>query len=507
VHSLGPVTAVFRALLLGVLVLSLGALWSRWRPTLRQLRALEVTLFALILVFFLTAQYALMLRSVRASDSIQLLSVVNGGLLWMLAMIFTYAIFVPNTWRRAAAIILPMALAPMAVPWFLGHFHPEFYEVALRVANPEHLSEHSLFLLLGAFTAIFGTHTINSLRTEAYEARQLNQYRLGRRLGGGGMGDVFLAEHRMLKRPCAIKLIRPELVGNPHVFARFEREVRATAGLSHCNTVEIYDYGRNDDGAFYYVMEYLPGLSFSELVHRHGPMSPARVIYLLRQACDALREAHEAGMVHRDIKPANLMSAQRGGQYDVTKLLDFGLVKTLSHDQSVHLSQEGTVAGSPLYMAPEQVMSTGPPDARTDIYGLGAVAYFMLTGRPPFTGNNAMAVMIAHSRDPVTPLRQLQPDIPADLEQLVLRCLAKDPRERYPDAVALAEALSVCGEASNWSPQHAAQWWRTHCQRQPLVAEPSEPQGQSSAEVLPSASHDGPVSSRMLQATEPPRYM
>jgi serine/threonine-protein kinase len=212
-------------------------------------------------------------------------------------------------------------------------------------------------------------------------------------------------------------------------------------------------------------------------------------------------------MVHRDIKPANLMSAQRGARYDVTKLLDFGLVKTLTHDQSVHLSQEGAVAGSPLYMAPEQVMNTSPPDARTDIYGLGAVAYFMLTGRPPFTGKNAMAVMIAHSRDPVTPLRQLRPEIPADLEEVVLRCLAKDPRERYPDASALAEALAACAEAANWSPEHAAQWWRRHCQGELPVVDSSEGHGPSSADLIPSESHDSPVSTRVLQATEPPRYL
>ena len=201
-------------------------------------------------------------------------------------------------------------------------------------------------------------------------------------------------------------------MGNQRVFARFEREVRATARLSHWNTIEIFDYGRNDDGAFYYVMEYLPGLSLADLVERFGPMPPARVIYLLRQACDALPEAHDSGLIHRDIKPANLMAAYRGGRYDVTKLLDFGLVKTLAENESIHLSQEGTVAGSPLYMAPEQVMHNQPPDRPTDIYGLGAVAYFTLTGRPPFLGQTAMEVMVAHARDPVPPLSQFRPISP-----------------------------------------------------------------------------------------------
>ncbi len=481
-HRFESVTVFFNGLMLGLLILSFAALSSRWRPTLAQLRAFEVNLFALILAFFTTAQYALMLASVRADDPLHLLSVVKGNLLGMLAMMFTYAIFIPNNWRRAAFMIVPMALAPMVVPWVLGQFHPELYEVAVRVANLEQLSEQGLFLFLGAFTAIYGTHTINSLRTEAYQARLSNQYHLGRKLGGGGMGEIYFAEHQLLKRPCAIKLIRHDLAGNPRIFARFEREVRATAALSHWNTIEIYDYGRNDDGSFYYVMEYLPGLSLSQLVHRHGPMAAVRVIYLLRQACDALGEAHESGLVHRDIKPANLMSAYRGGHYDVAKLLDFGLVKTLSEDhQSIHLSQEGTVAGSPLYMAPEQIMNTGPADARTDIYALGAVAYFMLTAQPPFTGENAMAVMIAHTRDPVPPPSQIKPGIPSDLEEVVLRCLAKDPKDRYPTTAHLAEALNACADAANWSPQHAAHWWRSHGQTAPDAATPP----QSGLERLP----------------------
>ena len=423
--------------------------------------------FSLIIVFFMAAQYFLMLRGVRENDPLRLLAAVKSSVLWMLAMIVTYAIFIPNNWIRAAKMIVPMALAPMAVPWILGLAHPELYQVAIRAANFEKISEDGLFLLLGAFTAIFGTHTINTLRTEAYEAKLLNQYRLGRKLGGGGMGEVFLAEHQLLKRPCAIKLIRHDLVGNQRVFARFEREVRATALLSHWNTIEIFDYGRNDDGAFYYVMEYLPGMSLADLVERFGPMPPARTIYLLRQACEALNEAHNSGLIHRDIKPANLMAAYRGGHYDVTKLLDFGLVKTLSEDNSIHLSHEGTVAGSPLYMAPEQVMHHQPPDRPTDIYGLGAVAYYTLTGRPPFLGQTAMEVMVAHARDPVIPPSQIHRTVPLDLEAVVLRCLAKDPNERYPDAPSLAQALDACADASNWSPEHAADWWLANLSLKP----------------------------------------
>ena len=320
----------FYGMLLALLIVCTAALSSRWQPTLRQLRHLEITLFVLIVILFMAAQYVLMLRAVRDNDPARLARAVKISTLWMVAFMFTYAIFIPNPWRRAARLIVPMALAPMTVPWVLGAIHPELYHVAIKTASLENMSEDGLFLVLGAFTAIFGTHTINTLRIEAYRARLLNQYRLGRKLGGGGMGEVYLAEHQLLKRPCAIKLIRHDLIGNQRIFARFEREVRATAQLSHWNTIEIFDYGRNDNGAFFYVMEYLPGLSLAELVERFGPMPAARVIYLLRQACDALHEAHEAGLVHRDIKPANLMAAYRGGLHDVAKILDFGLVKTLS---------------------------------------------------------------------------------------------------------------------------------------------------------------------------------
>ena len=494
-------TVFFHGIMLGLLLLSLGTLSSQWKPTPRRLRAFEVALFSLIIVFFMAAQYSLMLRGVRDNDPIRVLAAVKSSVLWMLAMIFTYAIFIPNHWVRAAKLIIPMALAPVAVPWILGLAHPELYEVAIRAANFDKISEDGLFLLLGAFTAIFGTHTINTLRTEAYEAKLLNQYRLGRKLGGGGMGEVYLAEHQLLKRPCAIKLIRHELVGNQRVFARFEREVRATARLSHWNTIEIFDYGRNDDGAFYYVMEYLPGLSLADLVERFGPMPPGRVIYLLRQACEALNEAHNSGLIHRDIKPANLMAAYRGGHYDVTKLLDFGLVKTLSEDQSIHISHEGTVAGSPLYMAPEQVMHNQPPARPTDIYGLGAVAYYTLTGRPPFLGQTAMEVMVAHARDPVIPPSQVHCTVPLDLEAVVLRCLAKNPKDRYSDTPGLAEALDACADAANWSPAHAADWWLAN-----LSLNPSEITAPLVSERVP-PTEESPAPTEELESAEVPRFM
>src|SRR5262249_18203554 len=207
------------------------------------------------------------------------------------------------------------------------------------------------------------------------EARQLGQYHLGRRIGAGGMGEVYLAEHQLLKRPCALKLIRPDSVADPTALARFEREVRLTATLSHPNTVEVYDYGRTEAGVYYYVMEYLPGLSLAELVERHGPLPPGRAVYLLRQVCRSLGEAHAAGLIHRDIKPSNIFVSRRGGVDDVAKLLDFGLALPPAGYGEPELSGEGWILGTPQFMSPEQAQGGADLDGRSDIYSLGAVAY------------------------------------------------------------------------------------------------------------------------------------
>jgi serine/threonine-protein kinase len=274
-----------------------------------------------------------------------------------------------------------------------------------------------------------------------------------------------------MKRPCAIKVIRPSKAADPQALARFEREVRATAKLTHWNTVEIFDYGRTDDGTFYYVMEYLPGMSVGELVDMHGPLEPSRVIHLLRQTCDALSEAHSLQLIHRDIKPGNIFVAQRGGVHDVAKLLDFGLAKPLLSDESaVSLTQEGSITGSPLYMSPEQAMGDRPPDARSDIYSLGALAYFMLTGSPPFDGANPLKVIFAHAHQAPVPPSQLQTDIPADLERVILRCLEKNPDDRFQTTAELSAALGQCGSATHWSRELAADWWRAIANLKPAKA-------------------------------------
>jgi len=225
--------------------------------------------------------------------------------------------------------------------------------------------------------------------------------------------------------------------------------------------VEIYDYGHAEDRTFYYVMEYLPGLNLDELVRLHGPLPPDRIVHLLLQACDALREAHEQGLIHRDIKPANIFAAQRGGVFDVVKLLDFGLARPVTYQGDAHLTQDGVITGSPLYMSPEQ--ATGEPtDERTDIYSLGAVAWFLATGRAPFEDPNPLKVILAHTHQTPGRPSDIQPDIPAALDAVILQCLEKKPDDRPGTVAELRQLLQDVPASEGWSDAQAAAWWTCH---------------------------------------------
>jgi hypothetical protein len=444
-----PVLLGFHVLVVLVLSLSAARLWRLRDMSIRQLRISELVTFGLPAVFFLMLQHR-----VTMADSTRVF--MPPPLPFWLLLIFTYGMFIPNTWQRAAFVIGAMAVAPALLMAGTMLAYPQIADRITMVG----MAQQILVLLIAAVASVCGTGLINTLRREVFEAKQIGQYRLVKLLGAGGMGEVYLAEHRMLKRPCAIKLIHPDRAGDPHVLARFEREVQMTARLSHWNTVEIFDYGRTDDGTFFYVMEYLPGLNLEELLERHGPLPAERVVHFLRQVCQGLHEAHNVGLIHRDIKPANIFAAQRGGLYDVVKLLDFGLVKPVGENASPSLSQEGGISGTPLFMSPEQARGLGDLDARSDIYSLGAVAYALLTGRPPFNGSNPLDVMIAHVRDEVKWPSQHRADMPADLERVILRCLAKSPEDRFQDVFSLEQALAECAAAERWTQRHAANWWR-----------------------------------------------
>jgi len=440
---------VFHVGLIAVLALEAYLLCYHCAACLNSLRMAELVIFGATAAF------------VAAKGGMNLIVCAEQGYLpnlvghWF-ALIYTYAIFIPNRWPRALAVLSLLALVPCAVLFGLGLFHP----LVGALITPQYVVELLVMLTFGVASSVVGTNLIGHLREQAFEAQQLGQYRLKRLLGAGGMGQVYLAEHQMLKRPCAVKLIRPGKGNDALALARFAREVQATARLSHWNTIEIYDYGRTDDGTFYYVMEYLPGMSLQELIDEEGPLSPARAVFFLRQACEGLQEAHAQRFIHRDLKPGNLFSAHRGGRYDVLKVLDFGLVKDIDNRQDdAQLTADRSITGSPLFMSPEQALGDRPPDERSDIYSLGATAYFLLTGRPPFQDERILKLLFAHAHEPVIPPTQVRADLPEDLEKVLLKCLAKRPEDRYQSMEELEQALGGCECASGWTFRQAADWW------------------------------------------------
>ncbi len=427
-------------------------LCRRCQLSARALNFLQLIIFGVPALFFL---YVERLEMLECASKGFLPSPVG---VWLL-LIFTYALMIPaQCWKRATAVITLMVIAPLALEaWMLAT--NELCQMATN-AGPGYLLNQVLMLGVGAVIAIVGMRTMRSLRSEVFQARQLGAYQLKRLLGRGGMGDVYLAEHHMIRRPCAIKVIPPDRAGDPRALARFEREVQAIAGLSHWNSVDVYDYGRAEDGAFYYVMEYLPGWSLQQLVDQYGPLPPERAIYLLRQTCDALAEAHGKGLIHRDLKPANIFSAERGGIYDVAKLLDFGLAKPVLRSRDAQATLDGGITGTPLYMSPEQAHGDQDPDRRSDIYSLGAVAYFLVTGRPPFLSERPLEVIVAHASKAVEPPSRFNPEVPEDLERVILKCLAKDPAERYQTVQELRAALDACRDAGRWDARQAEAWWQ-----------------------------------------------
>jgi eukaryotic-like serine/threonine-protein kinase len=301
-------------------------------------------------------------------------------------------------------------------------------------------------------------------RRAALKAQHLGQYTLDAKLGEGGMGMVYRAHHDMLQRPTAVKFLGIEKT-NEQTIARFEREVQLTSRLNHPNTIAIYDYGRTPEGVFYYAMEYLEGINLEDLVSKHGPQPEARVIYILLQVCGSLAEAHSIGLIHRDIKPANIFLTQRGGMFDFVKLLDFGLVKALDSRKDASLTTAGSLTGTPLYMPPEAIQQAAM-DPRSDLYALGAVGYFLLTGTPVFDGESVISVLQKHVMEPPqTPSSRLGRPISAPLEAVLLKCLAKLPTDRPASANELADELSRCTTAQPWTRKNADEWWQQNYPR------------------------------------------
>ena len=368
-------------------------------------------------------------------------------------MLILRAALVPSTARRSLVLGLVAAAAIFACT------------IVVRTKTPGHsllgaLTIVGIFVSMTVAASTLVTRVIYGLRQRASEALRLGQYLLEEKIGEGGMGIVYRASHAMLKRPTAVKLIAPSKASPDHLL-RFEREVQLTARLTHPNTIAIFDYGRTNDGVFYYAMEYLDGLSLETLVALHGAQPPARVTHVLKQACAALAEAHGVGLVHRDIKPANLMLCRRGGLADVLKVLDFGMVKELVGAEAPKLSKENAVLGTPLFMSPEAITTPEQTDGRSDLYALGAVAYYLLTGTHVFPSSSAFQVLAAHVHsDPEPPSARLGAPLPDGLGELVLRCLRKDVRDRPQSAGEMLAALEALPLV--WGHADAEAWWSKH---------------------------------------------
>ena len=378
---------------------------------------------------------------------------VYSAFIWHTFAVFTRVVIVPSTGRRTLVVTavsyVPLVLASVVLlgrdQWVSG-FPP-----------PAMLGGTTLFAAVASALAATGSRVIYGLRKQVSQAQQLGQYTLDEKIGAGGMGEVYRARHAMLRRPTAIKLLAMDQYGAEAV-ERFEREVQHTSLLTHPNTIAIFDYGRSPDGLFYYAMEYVDGLNLRTLVGRFGPQPAARVIHIMRQVCGALDEAHTSGLIHRDIKPANILLCRRGRKPDVVKVVDFGLVKEFHRDEEA--STPKVIAGTPAYLAPEAVNDPGSVGPRSDLYSLGAVGYFLLTGEPVFEGKNAVDLCVQHaSKPPVPPSQRTDAQIPTELEELILACLAKPVEDRPVDAQALRLALTELSAYRTWNEAVALDWW------------------------------------------------
>jgi serine/threonine-protein kinase len=328
---------------------------------------------------------------------------------------------------------------------------------------------------LGALAAIsvLITQALYGMRKSLHKARSLGNYVIERELGQGGMGRVFMAQHALLCRPTAIKTLEAiQFDGRPGHLKRFEREVRLSATLTHPNTITIYDFGRSSDDTFYYAMEYLEGLDLQRLVERFGSMPPERAVYILRQVCGALAEAHARGIIHRDIKPSNIFLTNRGGLFDFVKVLDFGLAKQVDVDDTSTLTQDGALFGTPRYMAPEMVYGKDEVDNRADIYNVGGVAYWMVTGHAPFESESSVEVIVDHVKtEPKPPSTVTEVPIPEELDGIILRCLEKKPSDRFQTALELLSALDGIQFEEPWDEDRACSWWSLHAPEDVRISE------------------------------------
>ena len=378
-------------------------------------------------------------------------------------LVAVFPFFVPSTFGKSMlASIAAASMGPLA---YLIH-------AAMGAQLPPAAQIVSLYApnYLAAGISFFPIYLLNKDRSDLHQARRMGSYQLVERLGHGGMGEVWKAHHDMLARSAMIKMIKPGLVGerspqeSRRVLQRFHREAQATAALESPHTVKLFDFGLTSGGTFYYVMEMLSGVDLEDLVERFGPVPAGRAVGLLRQACQSLSEAHQGGLIHRDIKPANIFTCRLGLEYDFIKVIDFGLVKrTYLGEGESKLTADGLIHGTPAFIAPEMVASEGSIDGRADLYSLGCVAYWLLTGKLVFDGSNQMKVVMDHVQTPpVSPSQRTELQIPPELDNIIMACLEKDPAKRPQDANELDQRLAAVELSESWTGERAEKWWKVH---------------------------------------------
>jgi hypothetical protein len=443
---------------------TMGLLWllaRRARLSVRSLGTLDAVSIVVACGF---------LSIMTMNDEGQILQV----LLALTVTVMIRAILVPSRPRRTM-VLSALAFLPTVVVCIARHNPTALLPGFTAGYQKQYMTLNTvLWSILGTTLATIISRVTYGLRQQVAEANELGQYVLEEKIGGGGMGEVWRARHRLLIRPAAIKLIRPQMSGDPELLLRrFEREARATAALKSPHTVQLYDFGATEDGRLYYVMELLDGLDLDTLVRQYGPLPAERVVHILRQVCSSLQDAHVNGLVHRDIKPANVVVSRAGTTFDFAKVLDFGLVKLdtarNSEDDAVKLSTEGSAGGTPAFMAPEVVLGVADTDHRVDLYALGCVGYWLLTGKLIFEGRSVVEVMFHHAHTPPPrPSTTSELPIPAPLEDLVMECLEKDPARRPTSAEAVSTRLDAVSLESAWTVERAERWWAMH---RPLPAD------------------------------------
>jgi len=478
-HLLQPETRarqedpVFALSLVAVLLFAAGLVAVQRLKLLPPLHVLSLGLVFEILVAWCIS-YAETFMPIKADE------IVRGG-----SMVAVWIAFVLMLVRHTPLATLVVATVA-AFTWPAAYYFNVWFH-GYEVAPWNRLTLWMFTPFMTACWAYFLTKRIFRIEMQAQKAEELGSYKLAYLLGEGGMGEVWRARHRLLARDAAIKIIRGDGRGPARqvevLRKRFEREAKATARLECPHTVYIFDFGTTRQGAFYYVMELLNGISLQTMVERFGPQPAGRVVHFLKEACLSLEEAHRKGLVHRDVKPNNIFACRVGLETDFTKVLDFGLVKHTDGGETTMLTQDGSSAGTPAYMAPEAAMGEEKVDGRLDLYSLGCVAYFLLTGRLVFEETNSTAMALAHvQKQPVPPSLRTELPVPPCLDEIILKCLEKKPDDRPVSASALRRMLEACTDIEPWTHETAHQWWLEHLPEN-LAGVPALPQDGSGESV------------------------